>query len=494
MIKFLSPVKQMINYKLVLLFLCLSVIVLFNTFVDPNGYLSPDSTFYLRLSKNLLAGEGFKIPDYSSPDGQTFFATWPVGYPVMIAIISKITGLGIVWASKALNLLIIGAILLLFSYIFRGNAQWAGLIFFIYANIQIFSYTWSEVPFILFLLLTALTLYKCVETSGKIIWLAGLLLSGIALFTMRYVGLVTVGIIGLIALVNLLKHRWFLSGKLLLVALLQLIFAGLYLYHNKISTGYLTGMPRSLPEESNLELFNQLLAALKEEFILINRWKPLLITMGLFLLLGIYLFTSRGKNHRDKKFDGLWKYLLLSGVTYLAAIITIRWFSNITPLDFRFLAPGSFLIILSLISYLQGKPEIKIMNSHVFYLVILAILSFNYIPYKYNIYKYVTTGKNYFQNANYFENTRTVLERYKAVEPNSVVVFGSIHLRYLRENIIPTEIYGKSSLEDMMNYFTQKKNWNVYINIRDDLNPEYIHESFIRFMENNKDKQVIKVR
>lgn len=220
----------------------------------------------------------------------------------------------------------------------------------------------------------------------------------------------------------------------------------------------------------------------------------MLITMGLLLLLIVYLFSTRKKSHNDEKFDGLWKYLLFTGTTYFIAIIIIRWFSDIDPLNFRFLAPGSFLIILSLASYLQGKPTIKVMNSHILYLVILAILSFNYIPYKYNIYKYVTTGKNYFQNANYVENTRAILEKYKGVEPNSVVIFGSIHLRYLRENIIPTEIYGKSSLEDMMNYFTQKKDWNIYINIRDDLNPEYIHESFIRFMENNKDKQIVKVR
>jgi hypothetical protein len=86
-----------------------------------------------------------------------------------------------------------------------------------------------------------------------------------------------------------------------------------------------------------------------------------------------------------------------------------------------------------------------------------------------------------------------ILEKYKGVEPESIVIFGSIHLRYLREDIIPTEIYGKFSLAEYINYFTQKKDWNVYINIRDDLNPETIHESFIRFMETNSDRQIVKV-
>jgi hypothetical protein len=486
--------KQLVKYKLLLLFLSLASIILLNSYFDPNGYLSPDSTYYLRLSKNLISNEGFKIADYNSPDGQSFFAIWPVGYPVMIFMMSKLTGLGVVWASKALNLLIIGVILLLFRYMFRGNAPWAGLIFFINANILIFSFTWSEVPFILFLLLISISLYKCVETSGKIVWLAGLFLTGIALFMMRYIGLISIGITGLIAVITFLRHRWLLSGKLLIIASLQIIFAALYLYNNKILTGYITGGLRALPRESNFVLLNQLFSALKEEAVFINRWKPLMISLGLLILLGIYLFSTRKKSHRDEKFDDLWKYFLFTGVIYLVAIVTIRWFSYITPLDFRFLAPGSFLIILSLAVYLQGKPSVKVMNSHILYLVILATLSINYIPNKYNMYKYVTTGTNYFQNQNYIENTRMILEKYKVVEPNSVVVFGSIHLRYLRENVIPTEIYGKSSLEDMMNYFTQKKDWNVYINIRDDLNPDFIHESFIRFMVNNKDKQIVKVR
>jgi hypothetical protein len=488
--------KQLFNYKvlLLLLFLSLCSIILLNSYFDPNGFLSPDSTYYLRLSKNLLLNEGFRIADYHSSDGKSFFAIWPVGYPVMIFMMAKFTGLGIVWASKVLNLLIIGVILLLFRYLFRGNAHWAGLIFFIDAIISIFSFTWSEGAFILFLLCISVSLYKCVETQGRILWLTGLFFSGIALFMMRYIGLISVGIIGLIAFINFCRLRWLLSIKLLIVASLQTIFAGLYLYHNKISTGYLTGMPRALPGESNLELLNQLLSALKKEFIIINYRIPFFISLGLLLLLGIYLFITREKRHCDEKFDGLWKYFLLTGILYLAAIVVTRWFSNFEPLYYRFLAPGTFLIILSLASFLQGKPSVKVMNSTILYLLILATLSIYYIPYKYCIYKYVTTGTNYFPNKNYIENTRVILEKYKKVEPNSVVIFGSIHLRYLREDIIPTEIYGKLSLENMINYFTQKKDLNVYINIRDDLNPDFIHESFIRFMETNKDKQIVKVR
>jgi hypothetical protein len=489
----LSSVKQLFNYKSLLLYLSLCSIILLKSYFDPDGYISPDSTNYLSLSKNLVAGEGFRIADYNSSEGHSFFAIWPVGYPVMIFIISKLTGLGVVWASKALNLLIIGIIMLFFRYIFKKNAHWAGLIFFVNSFILVFTFTWSEGAFILFLICISISLYKCVETSGRFLWLAGLFFFGIALFMMRYIGLFSVGIIGLIALINLFRRRWLLSIKLLITASLQMIFAGLYLYHNKISTGYITGMPRDLPDESNLELLNQLFSALKKEFIFINCGIPFTLSFGLLLLVGIYLFRTRGKSHCDEKFGGLWKYFLLSGILYFAAIVGAKWFSNFTPLDFRYLFPSTFLFILSLASYLQGKPSIKIMNSPIVYLVILITLSIHYIPNTDHIYKYVTTGISYFQNSNYIENTRVILEKYKEVEPKSIVIFGSIHLRYLREDIIPTEIYVKQSIEEMTSYFAKKKDWNVYINIRDDLNPVFFHESFILFMKTNRDKQIVKI-
>lgn len=490
-----SSVKQLFNYKLLLLYLSICSLILLKTYFDIDGCTTPDSGYYLNLAKNLVQGEGFRIADYTSPDGKSFFAIWPVGYPVLIYLISKLTGLGVLWASKVLNILLVGIILLLFQYIFKKNAHWAGLILFVDSFILIFSFTWSEVPFVFFLLLSCISLYKCVESNGRILWLTGLLFSGIAVFLMRYIGLFSVGIIGLIALINLFKRRWFFSVKLLIVALFQMIFAGFYLYHNKMVSGFMTGMPRNLPKESNLELLKQLFSALKEEFIVIHSGIPLSFSFGLLVMLGIYLFWSRGKGkpNEKEKDDDLWKYFLLTGILYFGAIVGAKWFSDFMALDYRYLFPASFFIFLSLALYLQGKPVLKIMNSPILYLVILTILSIHYIPGKNNIYKYVTKGISYFQNPNYIENTREILEKYKGVEPESIVIFGSIHLRYLREDIIPSDIYGKNSIEDMTNYFTQKKDWNIYINIRDDLNPEFIHESFIRFMETNRDKLIVKV-
>ncbi len=467
--------------------------MLLKSYFDKDGNISPDSTYYLRLSQNLLSGEGFKIPDYTNSDGKTFFSIWPVGYPIMIFTISKLTGLGVVWASKVLNLLVMAIILLIFRNIFKNNLHWVGLLFFVDSFFLIFTYTWSEAPFVLFLLLTALSLYKCVETSGGFLWLTVLLLSGIILFLMRYIGLFSVSIIGIIVIINLIKRKWELSVKLIIVAFLQLVFAGFYLYHNLVTSGHLTGMQRDLPEESNLELIRQLLHGLKEEFIVMKCGIPLTFSFLLLLLLGIYLFINRRKGNKNAKPAGLSLYFLLAGLLYYGAMIGAKWFSNFTPLDYRYLFPGTFMIILSLATYLQGKPIWKIMNSNLLYFAILITLIIHYLPYSLNIIKKGADGISYFQKPNYITNTHVILERYKEVKPKSVVLFGSIHLRYLREDIIPTEIYNKSTYEDMISFFSQKKDWNVYINITDKLDPLYVHDSFIRFMEENKDKQIVKV-
>lgn len=494
MTNLLPSVKQLFNYKALLLYLCLCSVMLLKSYFDKDGNISPDSTFYLRLSQNLLSGEGFRYPDYTKTDGETFFSIWPVGYPIMIVTISKLTGLGVVWASKVLNLLVMGIILLIFQSVFKKNLHWVGLLFFVDSFFLIFTYTWSEGPFVLFLILISISLYKCVETSGGLLWLAVLLFSGILLFLTRYIGLFSISIIGLVVIISLYKRKWQFSIKLMVVIVLQLIFAGFYLYHNLQASGHLTGMQRDLPEESNLELIRQLFHGLKEEFIVIKCGIPLTFSFILLSLLGVYLFINRRKNKKSAEAAGLWLYFLLAGLLYYGAMIGAKWFSNFTPLDYRYLFPGTFMIMLSLVTYLQGKPAVKIMNSTLLYFAILITLTIHYLPYSFNIIKKGADGISYFQKPNYINNTRVILERYKEVKPKSVVLFGSIHLRYLRDGIIPTEIYNKSSYEDMTAYFSQKKDWNVYINITDKLDTVYVHDSFIRFMESNKDKQVVKIQ
>jgi len=91
-------------------------------------------------------------------------------------------------------------------------------------------------------------------------------------------------------------------------------------------------MLRSLPEESNRELLKQLFSALKEEFIVIHCGIPLTLSFGLLVLLGIYLFRSRGKKQSNKN-------MLIYGNIFVDRDI-ILWSNCWGQVVFQFYAPG----------------------------------------------------------------------------------------------------------------------------------------------------------
>jgi 4-amino-4-deoxy-L-arabinose transferase-like glycosyltransferase len=483
-----------VNYKLLLLILCLALVILTLSYYDPNGNITPDSANYLRLAKNLLSNRGFMVPSFYAPEGKSFFANWPVGYPVLIFIVSKFSGAGIFLASRLLNILVVVLILFVFKKIFKGNEHWAGLIFFTDTNISLLSSTWSEIPFIFFLLCTGILLYKCVMNEEKLKWFILLFLSGTALFMMRYFGLIVIGIIGFVALTSLLKHRWHLSVKLIIVASLQLIFAGLYMYHNKITAGTFTGVARFAEPEPVFDLLKQFTIAITGELSFIKRGPPLVLTACMFLLAGFYVFSTGKKNFKDEKPDNLWVYLFLSGLIYYAGMIFARWLSRFDPLGPRLLGPGTFLLILSLFSYLQGKQKLKFMSSNILYIAILLTLTINYLPAKLDTIKYISTRNPDFKIHGYSENLRGITERYKDVEPHSVVLNGPDQLFYLYDDIIPAEFAFRKSLDDNLNYFADKKDWNIYVDLSNNIDPGKIDESFIPIIENNKGKEVVRIR
>jgi hypothetical protein len=485
--------KHFFNYRILLLCLCLSLVIISQSYYDPNGNITPDSAYYLRLTKNLLLNKGFMIPNFSVPEGKSFFADWPVGYPILIYIVSKFSGLGIFLASRLLNILVVGIVLFVSRKIFKGNEHWVGLIFFTDTNISLLTHTWSEIPFIFFLLCTSILLYKCVVNDGKLKWFILLFFSGTALFMVRYFGLISIGIIGLVALFNLIKRKWRLSVKLIIVASLQMIFAGLYLYHNYIASGTFSGGPRISEPMSILELLKQLSSAIIGELSFIKRGPPLVITTGMFLLLAIYIFNTRKKSLTEDKPERLWVYFLLSGLIYYAGMIFARWLSRFDPLGFRLLGPGTFLLILSLFSYLQRKPKLKFMNSQILYIAVLIALTINYLPAKLETLKYLSTGNPDFKIHGYNENLRSILKRYEIVDPHSVILNGPDQLLYLYEDIIPTEFNIKKPLDDYLKYFDNKKDWNIYVDFSNNIDPKELHESFYHLMESNKDKEVVKI-
>lgn len=121
--------------------------------METTGYLSPDSEYYLELAQNLLEGRGFyrsadyPIPETKTPENQIFFSAWPVGYPVVIFLATKILGTSAWLASKIINLICLGFLLLLLRRINRNEAVFLALVLYSFTFLEVYSYTWSEAPF-----------------------------------------------------------------------------------------------------------------------------------------------------------------------------------------------------------------------------------------------------------------------------------------------------------------------------------------------------------
>ena len=278
---------------LVLMFVtfCLSIWV--------NGYLeginiSADSAGYLREAVNLASGNGFHY-DALAGYNDSWFANWPILYPALIALVMKLTGLEVYVASKVLSMILVGILLAVLRAEYGRKAWIYALCATNLGLMYLYWYSWSELPFIIFILLFALTLSKILQSDsvkikdyiflGCFMLLAfltryfGMFLFGVAAFT------IFVLVIGRIS--GLIKEKknakeassdkrglWpviktLLGGRvlgLIVTCGVSGVMCLLYLINNKIRNGMPSGVSRSMWWDDYVTLTNDLIKALVAEF------------------------------------------------------------------------------------------------------------------------------------------------------------------------------------------------------------------------------------
>jgi hypothetical protein len=435
--------------------ICFSIVA--KSFFTYHGYLTSDSMSYLGTAQKLI--------DLSkaSLENSVFSPKWPLGYPVLIYCVAKITGLSVFWASKLLNMLLVGFILIIFRSLFKRNAYLYGLIFFFSAYIEIFTYTWSESLFICLIILFVATTYKILITEKPNFYIYfTLFISSMLLFLSRYVGAFSFVVIGLLGLCFLYKKNNSKAFILIFIAILEIVLMALYLNNNFITSGFITG-PRYPATESNLQLLMALFKAIIAEMAIpVHRFgiESLIATLFEFSILAFFVFRYKHSIKDailNNKISILASTFFIVGISYIFSIVLLRWFTFFDSYSFRLLAPGSFLIFIGLIKYfsdistLKGK---KIIFSYIFIFSSISLLLF--VPVR-TIIKFDEEKGTYptFQN--------NIIKKYEKVKGNSIVIDGSYHLTYLRTDII-------------LEYTNQKENW-----------PDFLE----RINANNKDIYIV---
>ncbi|MDR1702453.1 MAG: hypothetical protein LBR56_06735, partial [Sporomusaceae bacterium] len=407
-----------------------------------------------------------------------------LGYPVCISIIAKLTGFSVFWASKTCNILFAFIGFLILKKYFTKDFLIYSMVFFIPGISRIFTYTWSEVPFIVFLLLLSITLNKFIEakkTSASLY--ISLFFICVGLFLSRYIGIFSVGLISLVAIWVIYKKRDFVSAsKLLLTASCVGIICFLYLYNNYTQTGFITGMPRIASPESNFQLLKMLSKA--QIYELLGGAPSRIISFFYSFLLSWTIYKTMKYKKTAENSSKIYFGVLSVGIIYWLSIVVIRWISQFDGFSFRLLGPSTMLFFIAGIIYLQKNLD-SIHYNHI-KKVLLSGMIFIFIAsnYIYPIYKHF-----FKEIPNYAQTIESTREKYKQIEDESIVAFASVHLNYLRPSIQSNPPYfwpyfkNKETLAEYLARVKKANTSNLYIEIDKNISTDRFDESIYQFMQ-----------
>ncbi|CAN5345102.1 hypothetical protein BH23BAC1_BH23BAC1_50820 [soil metagenome] len=289
------------DLKLIFLYMTICLTLVIRIYAESTGYISLDSRYYLEVSQNILEGKGpyitWNVPadEDKNQENQVLYIAWPLGYPLLISMVSKITGLGVFWSSKVVNMLSLGLIFLLLRIYYPRAAFACALYFCSFAMLENFSYTWSEGPFLLFVLIFCIALERYLAQSSRSALLM-VVASAICMFLMRYVGLISAFFTGLVNLYFLLyKKDWKKGFSLMAASLVSAAAAFTYFLMNYLLAGSPWGGQRETTEaDTDILLFLDFLKGIFNSLFIFRNYYFQLPVDWLFIILGLIQFAVLG--------------------------------------------------------------------------------------------------------------------------------------------------------------------------------------------------------
>lgn len=483
---------------LILLFTVVGVSIYSRAYLK-GVYISPDSAGYLREAVNLSKGYGFNYDGIAGYDA--WFANWPIFYPMMIAGVMQFTGVNPYLASKILALLSVMAILIILRICFKKDAWFYGLCVTNTGFLSLAYYTWSEIPFMVFLLGFALVLAQILrqeEPERKWYFFLGAL--GLGCFLTRYFG-IFVWIVTGFYILCLGKEYWDSRDRRLLkktTALTVTAFcSGLlslaYVTMNKLMNGMATGVSRALWWDDFEMLTNELIESLLIEVCNVFSIQIPKVIEGFpyylkvfvlaIIFVGLLWFVVRNGRRFSRE-----SVMLTMGVMYYLIFIVIRYFSSMDSFSYRFFEPGSFLICIGLIGlwlpYLRGKTGFHFFGGAIAMILIFSILSV-----------WVNGGMDIPERGYYAELTNQWDESYKEIPQRSVVIFSDIDFRssYYRPDVVAGTVSPEDTFEDVKNTYYGSN----YLCLRKEfaeimLESEEYEESIVEELKKGLDNMVAK--
>lgn len=378
---------------LILLFVFLSLKVYRTAYVD-GIYITADSDGYLREAVNLVAGNGFSYEGLAGY--KSHFANWPIIYPAMIAELMIITGANAYLASKYVTFILLALILLVLYIAFKDKAWIYSLALLNLGFAGIAYHTWSELPFILFMMIFVLCLGKIVGTDDpSLLVYVGLGASALATFLTRYFGMFLWFVAGaywlLLLCMYMRKHRLsktvrpeievteesdfsqsqsFLLNKLIGMPIslgVSGVLAFAYLMMNKIRNGNPTGVARGTWWDDyrtlTIDLINSLVTEVFNVFTVevpavianMNIALKAGLVLAVVAILIVLVIICLIELPFDKAICLPSMVFVITAAVYYVMFTVIRYRSSMDTFYFRFFAPATVLLVIGLIGLLLGR-------------------------------------------------------------------------------------------------------------------------------------------
>ncbi|MFK7899848.1 MAG: hypothetical protein AB8B61_03720 [Cyclobacteriaceae bacterium] len=351
---------------LILIYLLIVGVSIVRVSVEETSYVSPDSEFYLKVSENLLERGEAIIPNkypFEEATEEVHFSLWPLGYPLSILVVQKITQANLLWSSKIVNWLGLAFVAFLL-YKHTKHAWFNVLAFGTYTSLEIISYSWSEMIFITCLFLISFISCQYKE-NGKLIsyqWVPSLLF----LFFYRYIGIVSLGIPFYYLVQEWIKQKK-INWQFVIILFSCSLFIGSYLIWNKLQGDYMTGQERFLPERLLLgDYLINFFSALAKELSLAVHFREGASNHILFYgfcffqisLISYCWFLIRKKN-LTFRIPYLSKHLFIVSFFYLGCYLLIRGFMpHIETVNYRFLSPFSIVAFAAVLIAVSTNEEL----------------------------------------------------------------------------------------------------------------------------------------
>lgn len=343
--------KKKIGLLLIWLLQC--GLVLSIAYLNPNHFTTVDSGYYLASATNILQGNGHR---YAENYRLVWNSIFPMGYPVVIALISFLSGLSVLWASKVVNVLASGVLLVLAWRWFNPNrAILLGCILLLGQFIKLWAHTWSEPLFLCLLLAWAYYFFNFPTRYWPVFFL------GMAIMLVRYAGVCIIPLSMVLGLTNMYKKRSTVAKYQIYYSVGWSIFMVLYLGFNSMQNVGILGddrfkNPISLWDNSLAfaqGLLNEVFLSRDTDFLYFD----VLFWIGLALQVSIFIAFFTTRNVYKLKLDRSVHYLLTTSVSYVLFLFSARLISPFDAPTYRLLAPFSFLLLAWLLFIIIPRKE-----------------------------------------------------------------------------------------------------------------------------------------